>query len=376
MFAHFITSSPAETIELGKRLAQRLVGGDTVLFFGELGSGKTHFIKGLAQGLGILMTIKSPTYAYVNKYPIHAPKSKIEALESKQNPESRIQNPEAQTARVFYHYDLYRMGEGDDFASIGLEESLADPEAINAVEWADRLGGNVPKRCVLVQMSEVGSQREIRIEFLSPTLLDEGSIEAYYDEWATPHNVQRHCRIVTHVAMTVAEAMMRKGEIINANLLYVSAMLHDMARVCDFNHFVRANREPLTDEQWQKMIRIREAHQGKRHAEIAFEQLTDRGYSDTAELIRTHEAINLVTEPKAYDSLEKKILYYADKRVKHDEIVDVRERFRDGRERYGEGDTPEQKKIYLDVELYTLELEKELFRGLDIKPKDIKQISF
>jgi tRNA threonylcarbamoyladenosine biosynthesis protein TsaE len=360
MFAHYLTSSPEETIELGKRLAQRLVGGDTVLFFGELGSGKTHFIKGLAQGLGILMTIKSPTYAYVNKYPTP----------------NCGQNGGQNRGKVFYHYDLYRMNEADDFASIGLEESLSDPEAINAVEWADRLGGTLPKRCVLVYLSESGTRREIRIEFLSPTLLDEASIESYYEEWATPPNVRRHCRMVTHVAMSIAEAYMRKGEIINTNLLYVSGMLHDMARLCDFNHFDRANlKEPVSDEQWKKMLKIREAHQGKRHAEISFDQLKERGYEDTAEIIRVHEADNLVLEPKAYDTLEKKILYYADKRVTHDRVVSIKERFKDGRERYGEGDTPAQKKLYLDVELYSLELEKELFKGLDIKPKDIRPIS-
>ena len=70
MFAEYHTKSPAETIELGKRLASRLSGGDVVLLYGELGSGKTHFIKGIAEGLGVRMTVKSPTYAYVNRFQI------------------------------------------------------------------------------------------------------------------------------------------------------------------------------------------------------------------------------------------------------------------------------------------------------------------
>jgi len=68
--AIYTTKSPEETIELGKRLSYRLKAGDLVLLFGDLGSGKTHFIKGIAEGLGVGATIKSPTYAYVNKYPI------------------------------------------------------------------------------------------------------------------------------------------------------------------------------------------------------------------------------------------------------------------------------------------------------------------
>jgi putative nucleotidyltransferase with HDIG domain len=263
--------------------------------------------------------------------------------------------------------------EGDDFASIGLDESVADPEAINAVEWADRLEGRFPKRCVLVHLSDFGKSHEIRIEFLSPTQLEESAIEAYYEEWCTPKNVQNHCRMVAHVAMEVAKAYVRKGEIINANLLYVGAMLHDMARACDFRTIERSKLTPfVSDAQWDKMVDLRERHLGQDHAMIAFDHLRERGYTDTAEIIRTHEAAGLVLEPNAYDLIEKKILYYADKRVKHEGIVDLGERFRDGRERYGLGDTPEQIKLYSDVELYALALEKELFNGLDIGPGDIK----
>jgi tRNA threonylcarbamoyladenosine biosynthesis protein TsaE len=382
MFSLYQTQSPEETIELGKRLAQRLAGGDTVLFFGELGSGKTHFIKGLAQGLGILMTIKSPTYAYVNKYPIPYRNPKSESLPTGQadsKSETKRSNHKSQITshkgKVFYHYDLYRMSEGDDFASIGLDESLADPEAINAIEWADRLEGRIPKRCILVHLSDAGNHHEIRIEFLSPTILEESAIEPYYEEWATPKNVRRHCRTVAHVAMAIAEAYVRRGEIVNSNLLYVGAMLHDMARVCDFRTLGRSKfEEKVTDKLWEKWNRLREAHAGQQHAFIAYEQLESRGYTETAELIRLHEAELLGLEPLSFTTLESKILYYADKRVKHDMVVDLAERFRDGRERYGEGDTPEMKNLFLGIEQYSLELEKELFRGLDIRPEDIRPI--
>lgn len=355
MFLEYQTTSAAQTIELGKQLAQRLKGGDTILLSGDLGSGKTHFIKGLAQGFGILMTIKSPTYAYVNQYSIGAPLG------------APIGAP-----MVFHHYDLYRLNAGDDFSSIGLEESLSNPEAVSAVEWAERLEGQYPQRFVSVNLSGTGETRTIRIEFQSPTVLGEASIEAYYDEWATPPNVRQHCRQVAQVAMTIAQAYARKGEILNANLLYVGASLHDMARVCDFRSMERSSfTMAISDQQWSQWLKLREIHKGKKHAFIAHDQLMDRGFTETAELIRSHEADLLVLEPDNYDTLEKKILYYADKRVKHDEVVDLAERFRDGRVRYGDGDTPEQQKLYEDVELYALELEKALFEGLDIRPEDI-----
>ncbi|MBI5422173.1 tRNA (adenosine(37)-N6)-threonylcarbamoyltransferase complex ATPase subunit type 1 TsaE [Candidatus Peregrinibacteria bacterium] len=360
MFLEYHTTSAAQTIELGKQLAQRLTGGDTVLLSGDLGSGKTHFIKGLAQGLGIFMTIKSPTYAYVNQYPIQ---------------KSGLRNQDSEISRgkmVFHHYDLYRLNAGDDFSSIGLEESLSDPQAINAVEWAERLEGQYPQRTVSVNLSGAGDDRIVRIEFQSPTVLGENSIEAYYEEWATPPNVRQHCRRVAQVSMTIAQAYARKGEILNSTLLYVGALLHDMARVCDFRSMERSSfKVPISDDQWNQWLKLREIHKGEKHAFIAHEQLMSRGFTETATLIRSHEADLLVLEPDNYDTLEKKILYYADKRVKHDEVVDLAERFRDGRARYGDGDTPEQKKLYRDVEFYSMALEKSLFDGLDIRPDDI-----
>lgn len=249
---------------------------------------------------------------------------------------------------------------------------MSNPEAVSAVEWAERLEGQYPQRYVSVNLSGTGETRTIRIEFQSPTVLGEDPIEAYYEEWATPPNVRQHCHRVAQVAMTIAQAYARKGEILNANLLYVGALLHDMARVCDFRSMERSSfTVPISDQQWSQWLKLREIHKGKKHAFIAYDQLMGRGFTETAELIRSHEADLLVLEPDHYDTLEKKILYYADKRVKHDEVVDLAERFRDGRVRYGDGDTPEQEKLYRDVEFYSLAMEQSLFEGLDIRPEDI-----
>jgi tRNA threonylcarbamoyladenosine biosynthesis protein TsaE len=358
MFATYTTTSPQATIELGKRLAQRLRGGDIVLLLGDLGSGKTHFAKGLAQGLGIPMTVKSPTYTYVNRFPI---------------PDCRPSHGPDRGVKVFYHYDLYRLKEGDDFASIGLDESFQDPEAISAVEWADRLGGNFPPKHVMVALSGGEENREIRIEFVNPDSLPEASIKAYYEEWSTPANVRRHCRTVAHVAMALADAYVRSGEIVDTTLLYTSSMLHDMARVCDFRVMDRSKfTPPIDDKTWNKWLELREIHQGKDHSDIAAEQLKSRGFTQTAEAIRLHQAGTVILEPRSYDTLEKKILYYADKRVKHEEVVSISERFRDGRERYGIHDSSKEKLFFQDVELFTLELEKELFGGLDLQPEDIQ----
>jgi len=358
MESNYLTYSPKETIRLGKSLASRLKLRDTVLLYGELGSGKTHFIKGIAEGLGIRNIIKSPTYAYVNRYSFSR---------SSQAPD-RAMEP----ALYLYHYDLYRFEEGADIASIGFEETLEDPNAINVVEWADRLGDRLPAKYISVKLEGVGNTRSIKIKFVSPKILSETEIHKYYEEWATPMHVRKHCAMVTEVAMKIAQVYINQGEIINLNLLYPACMLHDMNRVCDFRKLVRSRfEEEVTDEKWKKWQSCRREYKGMHHADITAKILYERGFTETAELVRLHRSDYIVKQPDAFDSIEKKIIYYSDKRVKHNEIVSLKERFRDGRERYGKFDTPEEKRLFEDVEIKTKKLEKELFLGIDIRPDEI-----
>ncbi|MFC1733603.1 tRNA (adenosine(37)-N6)-threonylcarbamoyltransferase complex ATPase subunit type 1 TsaE [candidate division KSB1 bacterium] len=362
MTSEYQTKSPKETIELGKKLAGRLKGGDVVLLYGELGSGKTHFIKGIAEGLGIKMTIKSPTYAYVNKYPLN-------------NDQSPIPNDQLSASHkpYLYHYDLYRMEEGGDLSSIGFDESLEDSKAINVVEWADRMDEEFLEQYITVYLEGDKDRRNIEIKFISSAVLDQEFVESYYEEWGTPEHVREHCKLVTKVAMQIAEACMQKGEIIDTNLLHTACMLHDVNRVCDFKELKRDRfEEDVTDEKWEKWESCRKQFKGMHHADITAKILNERDFVETAELIRLHKSTNIVDEPKAYNALEKQIIYYADKRVAHSKIVDLAERFRDGRERYEKFDAIGNRELFDEVEKRTYELEKQLFEGLDIDSKDIK----
>jgi len=166
---------------------------------------------------------------------------------------------------------------------------------------------------------------------------------------------------------------MAQGEFVDLNLLQTSCMLHDIARVCDFRELERDKFvEEVTDEKWQKWVKLREQYKGTHHADIAFKQMGERGFTETAEVIRLHKSTAILDEPEAFDSLEKKIMYYADKRVKHTEIVDIKERFRDGRERYGKYDDTVATERFEEVEKRTFALEVELFESLDIRPGDIR----
>lgn len=105
-----VTISPAETEREGTLLGERLRVGDVVLLIGELGAGKTTFVRGVARGTGSKSDIASPTFQLVRIYP------------------GRVQ---------LAHVDLYRIESNAELRDLGLDE-LADQGAV-VVEWGDRL---------------------------------------------------------------------------------------------------------------------------------------------------------------------------------------------------------------------------------------------
>jgi len=107
-----VTTGEGETAAIGARLAAGFRGGEVVLLFGELGAGKTAFVRGLARGLGADPDeVSSPTFVLLTSYP------------------GRL---------TLHHADLYRLrGDGDE-RELGLEE-LPGPQGVLAVEWAERL---------------------------------------------------------------------------------------------------------------------------------------------------------------------------------------------------------------------------------------------
>lgn len=122
----FITNSFEETQKLGEDFARSLLAGskgeafNTVALYGDLGSGKTTFVQGLAKGLGIKQRIISPTFVIVRSY-------KLEVMS-------------------FYHIDLYRTENEKDIDGLGLEEILSNPQNITVIEWAEKLKNYLPKK--------------------------------------------------------------------------------------------------------------------------------------------------------------------------------------------------------------------------------------
>jgi tRNA threonylcarbamoyladenosine biosynthesis protein TsaE len=125
------TSSEAETSAAGERLASALLPGDVVLLFGELGAGKTAFVRGIARGLGAAPEdVSSPTFTIVQEYP--------------------------GTRATLYHVDLYRL-EAVEVEDLGLDE-LASGDGIVAIEWADRWAGR-PDDAIEVRIGDEGEDR-------------------------------------------------------------------------------------------------------------------------------------------------------------------------------------------------------------------------
>jgi tRNA threonylcarbamoyladenosine biosynthesis protein TsaE len=129
------TSSPEETHLLAEHLGRLLEPGDVVALVGELGTGKTLFAQGLAQGLDVPVSfaITSPTFTLVNEYPGRIP---------------------------FYHLDLYRIAGAAQCLDLGLEELIYGHGAA-AIEWAERLGPELPEERLEVHLNFTGESSRL-----------------------------------------------------------------------------------------------------------------------------------------------------------------------------------------------------------------------
>lgn len=135
----FYTSSPEETMELGKKMGEGLKTGDLIALVGELGAGKTLFTKGLVQGLGVTGYVKSPSFTIVNEY-----KGRLSV----------------------YHIDLYRLGDINEIHELGIEEYFYS-DGITIVEWADKAYSLLPEKYILIKFFYTGEKtRKINVEWI------------------------------------------------------------------------------------------------------------------------------------------------------------------------------------------------------------------
>ena len=131
----FISDSAEQTIAIGKKLAEKLSAGDCILYRGEMGAGKTHFTKGVADYFGCGDVVTSPTFALVNEYEGDVP---------------------------VFHFDLFRIDTMDDLYAIGFFDYL-DRNGIMAIEWSENIPELVtflPRFCI-VEITKTGDEGRI-----------------------------------------------------------------------------------------------------------------------------------------------------------------------------------------------------------------------
>ena len=136
-----ITHSREETIQLAEQLARELQKGDVLALYGDLGSGKTTFTKGIGKGLGVkdARHINSPTFVLIKEY------------------EARI---------PMYHLDLYRLDNLEAIEDICVEEYIYG-DGVAIVEWAEKIRDILPEKHIAVRFTIKGDEeREIEIEDL------------------------------------------------------------------------------------------------------------------------------------------------------------------------------------------------------------------
>ena len=132
------TESVEETMALGARVATMVGPGTVLALYGDLGSGKTHFVKGIAEGLGVPPAeVRSPTFTILSVY--------------------------EDGERALYHFDAYRVQNPDEFVELGFEDYV-HAEGITCIEWADRIPDLLPPDTIHLQFHHVApSERRVTL---------------------------------------------------------------------------------------------------------------------------------------------------------------------------------------------------------------------
>lgn len=123
----YTTHSEQETKNLAAKFSRTFHGGEVIFLEGDLGSGKTTFVRGVAEALGYFDPVRSPSFTIVNRY--------------------RIEHP---TIKQILHVDLYRLKDASELTALALEDELAHPDTVAFVEWPSLLADFFPVPSVVI----------------------------------------------------------------------------------------------------------------------------------------------------------------------------------------------------------------------------------
>ena len=130
----YISKSEQETERIGSEFAASLPGGTVVAMYGDLGAGKTAFVRGMARGMGLDCRVSSPTFTIVNEY---------------------------LGQRELIHFDMYRLPDADALFDIGWEDYL-DRSGVCAVDWSEQVADALPEDTVYVTIARHPDQEDWR----------------------------------------------------------------------------------------------------------------------------------------------------------------------------------------------------------------------
>ncbi|MEE8404665.1 MAG: tRNA (adenosine(37)-N6)-threonylcarbamoyltransferase complex ATPase subunit type 1 TsaE [candidate division Zixibacteria bacterium] len=139
---NIVSHSETETFALGEKMAAMFPDGSLVVLSGELGAGKTVFVKGLAKGMGLEKdSATSPTFNMVHEY---------------------------RGERELYHFDLYRLRDTSELVEIGWDDYL-ERQGVAVVEWGEKAGALLPQKYYLVEINSLNddeNEREINVSLI------------------------------------------------------------------------------------------------------------------------------------------------------------------------------------------------------------------
>ena len=134
------TTSPEQTIALGREIGRRLRGGEVLAYRGGLGAGKTTITRGISEGMGLGDEVTSPTFALVNEYRKRDCKLSL------------------------IHFDMYRITSGEDLETTGFFDYM-DEDTVLAVEWSENIAEDLPEPLTVITLERIDDEtRKITID--------------------------------------------------------------------------------------------------------------------------------------------------------------------------------------------------------------------
>ncbi|NQV89515.1 MAG: tRNA (adenosine(37)-N6)-threonylcarbamoyltransferase complex ATPase subunit type 1 TsaE [Parcubacteria group bacterium] len=134
------TKNEQETQVIAEEFTKTLKGGEVVYLHGDLGAGKTTFVRAVARALGFTEPVRSPTFTIVNRYEVtHS------------------------IIRQIIHVDLYRIEDPSELIPLALEEELGRPGVVTFIEWPERAHGNLAEASTTINMKILGDEHQIEI---------------------------------------------------------------------------------------------------------------------------------------------------------------------------------------------------------------------